>query len=239
MSSRASPPPTNGPGPRPRLLVAAYRDWALGVAEALARTHPLTVARDPASLTALAAELRPDVVALVGWSWRVEAALLEAADVVGMHPSALPAYAGGSPVQHQIIDGLEDGTATLFRLEPTLDSGPILDQEPVDLRGHLDEVFASIARASETLLRRYLARWPDNPARPQPPAAAPPRRRLTPADSRLDRAELARLSCRELWNRIRAREAPYPSVFLEDETGRLTLLRAEFAPAPPPPEGGR
>jgi methionyl-tRNA formyltransferase len=219
---------------RPRLLFAGYRDWALAVAETLAAEGPLDVARDPEQLAALAATGAYPVIAVVGWSWKLGPELLAGAEVIGMHPSALPEYGGGSPVQHQIIDGLRTTQATLFRLTAQMDRGPILDREPISLDGHLDQVFAGIGRGTLVLLRRYLARWPDVPALPQPTEAAPtPRRRLTPAESCLSRDDLAHLSCRDLWNRIRAREDPYPNVYLEDETGRLTLCRVEFDPAPP------
>ena len=43
-----------------------------------------------------------------------------------MHPSDLPKYAGGSPIQHQIINGVINSKATLFEVTKEIDSGPIL-----------------------------------------------------------------------------------------------------------------
>lgn len=215
---------------KPKILFAAYRDWALAVGQAIAASFELDVVSSPEQFEARTAAEHFDVIILVGWSWKVADSVVNSGKVIGMHPSDLPDYAGGSPIQHQILDGLEESKATLLRLTSSFDRGPILDKEPISLRGHLDEVFASIGAASTTLLLRYLSRWPDNPETPQPTERPPVRRRLKPADSRLGPADLAQLSCKALWDRIRAREAPYPNVYLEDETGRLTLVRVEFTP---------
>jgi len=216
-----------------RLLFAAYREWALSVHDRLRGTSDLslTVAKTPESLISSFEAEHFDAIAVVGWSWRVPISIVESISVVGMHPSALPLYAGGSPLQHQIIDGNTDGVATLFQLAAEIDGGPILDREPFRLEGHLDEILASLADATLIMMLRFIERFPRLDGVPQTKFGPGFRRtRLKPEDSRLSPSNVSTMNCRQLWNLIRCREDPYPNVYLEDETGRLILSRVEFEP---------
>jgi methionyl-tRNA formyltransferase len=150
---------------------------------------------------------------------------------VGVHPSDLPNYAGGSPIQNQIIDGVRESAVTLFRLTHIVDLGPVIYKEPISLEGHLAQVLGEIERGSIAVLRRYLMNWPDAPALSQPSDRPPSRHRLTPGASRLTAEKIEALTCRQLWDFIRCREDPYPNAFFEDETGRLVIRWVEFEPA--------
>ena len=152
---------------------------------ALAKDWPMDLVGDPEKFGAAIAERKYDVVILVGWSWIVPKAIVESMEVVGVHPSDLPHYAGGSPIQNQILDGVRNSAVSLFRLTPALDLGPVIYKEPISLEGHLSQVLGEIERASVVVLRRYLQNWPNVPALAQPPERPPSRRRLTPAASRL------------------------------------------------------
>ncbi|MBI3446831.1 MAG: hypothetical protein HY055_16065 [Magnetospirillum sp.] len=197
----------------------------------------MDLAQDSETLHDLAAKTAYDAIILVGWSWILPNSVLERSEVIGIHPSDLPSYAGGSPIQHQVIDGIENGAVTLFRITPALDAGPVIDREPISLAGHLSDILAAIESASVVVLRRVLAgAWPLGPGTAQPEGRPPPRRRLTPQDSRLTPEQVAGMTCLQLWNAIRCREDPYPNVYLEDETGRLVIRQVEFFPAPKPTE---
>jgi methionyl-tRNA formyltransferase len=216
-----------------QILFGGFRDWALRVHADLAKDWPMELVSSPAAFEQMVAEHRYDVIILAGWSWIVSKSIVEAMEVVGIHPSDLPRYAGGSPIQNQILDGVRNSAVTLFRLTPTLDLGPIIYKEPICLEGHLAQVFDEIERASVMVLRRYLSNWPNVPSVSQPAEDLISRRRLKPAASRLTTQALATLTCRELWDFIRCREDPYPNAFLEDETGRLIIRWVEFEPARP------
>lgn len=82
--------------------------------------------RDPDVLARLA-ELAPDVAPIVAYGAVVPK---EALDVprhgwVNLHFSLLPAWRGAAPVQHAIMAGDEVTGATTFRLEASLDTGPV------------------------------------------------------------------------------------------------------------------
>jgi methionyl-tRNA formyltransferase len=213
------------------ILFGGYRDWSLRVHANLAKDWPMELVSGPQEFEQSVARQRFDVIILAGWSWIIPKAIVESVEIVGIHPSDLPKYAGGSPIQNQIIDGVRDSAVTLFRLTPALDVGPIIYKESISLEGHLSQVLQEIERASVVVLRRYLTNWPNVPVVTQPSERPASRRRLKPDASRLTAEQIATLNCRQLWDFIRCREDPYPNAFFEDETGRLVIRWVEFEPA--------
>ena len=45
-----------------------------------------------------------------------------------LHPSSLPQYRGGSPIQNQIIDGIKESEVCIFKMEKEIDSGQIIKE---------------------------------------------------------------------------------------------------------------
>lgn len=214
-----------------KVLLCGYRDWAQSALdEVVRRHHDKTFFRASTSgeLEAAARLHTPEVIVVAGWSWRVPDEITDSSFVVGMHPSALPEYAGGSPLQHQIIDGLRATKATLFRLTSALDAGAIIDSVPLSLEGHMNHVLWEVRQATVRLVSNFLYAWPDVKTCEQHVTRT--RKRLKPGDSLLSKGSIASMSCRQLWDVIRCREDPYPNVYLEDETGRLVIKRVEFEP---------
>jgi len=218
-----------------RVLFCAYRGWAKSVYDDVKNlcTESLLVTT-PEQLGAMSRQTW-DVIIVVGWSWKIEEIIVRENLVIGMHPSDLPDYAGGSPIQNQVLDGLTESRATLFRLNEKFDEGEILDKERIDLSGHLDDIFSSIQSATTTMIKRFMASYPNISLHPQS-SGGKKVRRLKPEDSMLpntvfpDKMGGKKMSCREMWNFIRCREDPYPNVFFEDETGKLVLKHVEFTP---------
>lgn len=219
---------------KPIFVFAGYRDWAIAILDGLRGKHPAVTLRQadtPEKLTALIKGDNPAAVLMAGWSWILPDDEVEKQPIYGLHPSDLPAYAGGSPIQHQIIDGVTESKVSIFRLSPGVDSGPIIGKADLSLTGHLDEIFSRITECGIDLFTDIVTAFPDISETPQPPVTASAIRRLRPEDSRLEKSKIADLTCRDLFNLIRAREDPYPNVFIEDETGRLSFKRVEFDPA--------
>jgi len=221
-----------------RILFCAYRDWALEIFNDLrASSDDIVLAKTPEDLSDLTVSGKWDVIMVVGWSWKVESSLVRDQLVIGVHPSDLPDYAGGSPIQNQILDGIKSTQATLFKLNEKFDEGDIIDKEPIDLSGHLDQVFESISSASRSLIKRFIEKYPENSYIKQG-VSTKKVRRLKPSDSELPLPVFPEgskfykdgkpMTCEELWNFIRCREDPYPNVYLEDSTGRLVIKHVEF-----------
>lgn len=218
-----------------KILVCAYREWALSVYHNLVKecgssNTEFNLVTTPDELTKFY-NTDYEIVIVIGWSWLIPQHIIEQSYVVGMHPSDLPAYAGGSPIQNQIIDGIEDSCATLFRLTPQFDAGPILAKKSISLRGHLQDVFKDIADKTLQLLIDMIRVWPNVIETPQCVDDKHKNvRRIKPEASQITHEQLRSLSCKRLWNLIRCREDPYPNTYIEDETGRLIIKYVEFEP---------
>jgi len=210
-----------------KVVLAGYRAWALESFVSVINRFPeieFIVVKNPKDL-----QHHTDSIVLgAGWSWIFPSEFLKDNKVVAlMHPSALPNYAGGSPIQHQIIDGVTSSQATLFKVVTKIDAGPILYQEPISLCGHIEDVFNELKKATEKLFVRFLLDYPEVREVEQR-YLSPARKRLKPSDSRLTSTLLERMSCEELYNFIRCREDPYPNVYIEDDAGKLLIKRAVY-----------
>lgn len=168
-----------------------------------------------------------EVVFLVGWSALVPPEFYRDRMVLVVHPSALPAYAGGSPIQHQIIDGLTESAVSIFRLDdahPEVDSGPLAFQRGYSLEGPLAHVLTRIADVTAVGIEAILAQYPDVCFWEQPPHETPSRRRRTPADSEITQLDLAAHSARDLYNKVRALQAPYPNAYIVCADGQRLYI---------------
>ena len=70
-------------------------------------------------------------------------------------PSKLPLYRGGSPIQNQIIRGMNISAVTLFRMNKNIDQGNIILQK-ISLKGTIDDIFKRIASVGYELTLKML-----------------------------------------------------------------------------------
>jgi methionyl-tRNA formyltransferase len=104
--------------------------------------------REPGFLARLR-ELAPDCVPVVAYGALVppEALAIPTHGWVNLHFSLLPAWRGAAPVQHAVLHGDEVTGASVFQLEPGLDTGPVFgtltdEIRPTDTSGDLLERLA-------------------------------------------------------------------------------------------------
>ena len=77
-------------------------------------------------------ELNPKFIFFVGWSSIVKDEIVDKYQCICLHPSPLPQYRGGSPIQHQIINGETKSAVTLFEMSKSgIDKGDILFQKEI------------------------------------------------------------------------------------------------------------
>jgi methionyl-tRNA formyltransferase len=221
------------------VLFCAYRDWGLSVYQNFVEKRSYLWHKDSKkihcslcstkeSLEEMVKSQHYDIIVLLGWSWKVPNHIVDSHYVIGMHPSDLPDYAGGSPLQNQILDGLTMTKATLFKLDKNFDSGPILGKVDLSLEGHIEDIFKNLSAASNILLDSFFQSYPNITEIAQTKTFS--KKRLKPEDSSLTKEKLLNMSAKKLYDEIRCREDPYPNVTLEDETGTLIFKRVEFIP---------
>ncbi len=188
--------------------------------------------RHDASEHAAFADLGLDVAAVAAYGLILPPEMLDAPALGcwNVHASLLPRWRGASPIQSALLAGDPETGVTIMRMEPGLDTGPMLLSVavpigPTTATPGLHDVLAALGAA---LLVRALAERP--PAIPQP-GGATHATKLTRADGRLDwTGDAAALE-----RRVRAL-TPWPGTWttLGTPPEVIKVLAAELAPTAGP-----
>jgi methionyl-tRNA formyltransferase len=181
--------------------------------------------------------LEPDLLVLADYGQIVPVELLELPHgTLNVHPSLLPRHRGATPVPAAILAGDRETGVTLLRMDAGIDTGPIVAQEAVELRGDetAPDLEARLAGLGADLLGRTLGRWlrGEIAPRPQPAEGVSVTRPLRREDGRLDPGRQAV----ELERQVRAYR-PWPGSFVDTPEGRLIVWAAKPASSGPP-QGG-
>ena len=139
-----------------------------------------------------------DLIICIGWSWIIKKETLENIRCLGVHPSDLPEYRGGSPVQNQIIDGVVKSKISLFEITPKLDAGAIYLKQDCNFVGNnCTEIFNDISGASILLINNLFDTGIENiiPIQ-QDLKIGTYRKRRKPEDSRINMNDFTSMSLR-------------------------------------------
>ncbi|HEX9774901.1 MAG TPA: methionyl-tRNA formyltransferase [Actinomycetota bacterium] len=171
------------------------------------------------------AAFEPDALAVVAYGHILPRAVLAVAPAVNVHYSLLPAYRGAAPVQRALMDGAERTGVSVFLLEPTVDTGPVLAREPIEVGEEetAGEVLERLTPIGARLLVEVLGALARGGAEPQPQddALASPAPKIAPHDRAVDWREPARA----IVNRVRAL-SPRPGARADFGGSPLIVLRA-------------
>lgn len=209
-----------------KIACVGYRDWAVNIYDRLARTlnHTFLIFRSREQYNEEALrDFRPDIILFYGWSWRVPDQLLEDYRCLMLHPSPLPKYRGGSPIQNQIIAGERNSKVSIFVMNSEMDAGDIVGQEFLSLEGGLTEIFARLedagVRITSDILQNGLHPVPQNNRK----ATYCERRKLK--DSEITITELRESNAEYLYNKIRMLADPYPNAFIRTIDGKRLVIK--------------
>lgn len=220
-----------------RVVFCGYRSWALETIEEVSHICNIEVVdiiEDEDSYREKVLHYIDgyvDCIILLGWSWIIKDDTLNRFVCVGIHPSDLPMYRGGSPIQHQIIDGLEKTKISLMSISTEgVDVGAIWGKEEWDLTGKtMDIVFRHLTDSSIRLLRYFFDNFDVLTPSPQKLDEGSYCKRRKPSDSKTTWETLANMELKSVYNLIRALTDPYPNLYVEDNMGnRLYFKEAEY-----------
>jgi methionyl-tRNA formyltransferase len=198
-----------------KIACVGYRNWALEIYDRLAtnEVHEFLIFRsreefDESKLRGFS----PNLILFYGWSWIVKEQLLADFRCLMLHPSPLPKYRGGSPIQNQIIRDKTHSKITIFVMNSKLDAGDIVAQDELSLEGSIDEIFVRITNIGYQLTSEILMNGVKR--RPQDEDEATYFSRRTPAESEITIEELMSKPASYLYNKIRMLQDPYPNPYI-------------------------
>lgn len=209
-----------------KVILCGYRDWAKNIFEKVSQ-HPNVKVLD--TISSQEEYLRKvsgfnsdiDLILFVGWSWIIPKETTDKFLCLGIHPSDLPNYRGGSPLQHQIINGVIKSKVSLMTLSSVkLDAGEIWIQEELNLEGkNMTKVFNNITESSIKMLNVFFDNYPDIFPKDQDITLGSYFKRRTAQESLITIEQMNKLSLIEIYNFIRCLTSPYPNAYLEDDYG--------------------
>ena len=209
-----------------RMVCIGYRDWALNIYSRIQRitNHEVVIIQCQKNFDiSFLNELNPELVLFYGWSWKVPEEIFLRFECLMLHPSDLPKFRGGSPIQNQIISNVVDSKVTIFKITSEVDAGPILVKRDLDLSGELSEIFDRIEeagfQATMDILNKnftYLEQCDE--------LATYSERRM-PDQSEITLEDLKTSSGLEIYNKVRCLQEPYPNAFIRMSDGtKLNLI---------------
>ena len=210
-----------------RVTCVGYRNWALEIYDALCRQsdHEFLIFRSREEFCEQQiASFQPDMILFYGWSWKIQEDLYSKYPCVMLHPSPLPKYRGGSPLQNQIINGETASKVTLFLVDGQLDAGDIIASEGFSLEGSLDDILGRVVDVGTRLSIDVL----DNGFVPEPQQHeyASVFNRRKPEHSEITLDELATMPAVYLYNKIRMLQDPYPNPFFRTSDGKKLIFKS-------------
>jgi methionyl-tRNA formyltransferase len=209
-----------------RIACVGYRDWAVNIYDRLAKSveHTCLIFRTKQQYSEEALrDFRPDLVLYYGWSWLVPASLLQEYKCLMLHPSPLPLYRGGSPIQNQIIAGETKSKVSIFVMSNKMDAGDVVAQEDLNLEGSLSDILLRIEDVGLRLTLGILR----NGLKPvsQDHNNATYYKRRKPEDSEITIDELKTCDAEYLYNKIRMLADPYPNAYICTVDGKRLLIK--------------
>lgn len=219
-----------------KVILFGYRDWAIEIFNALKENNRVQIndiifSKEDYDLKIETFHSDVDFLLFIGWSWIIPPQITTRFLCLGIHPSDLPLFRGGSPIQHQVMAGLEKSKVTLMTLSSEkLDAGDIWLKEDLDLRGkNIKEIFSNITKSSIKMLNTFIDNFEKIKPVTQTIEEGSYFKRRTLAESRIKKEDIINWDLIQIYNFIRSLTDPYPNAFIEDEKGnRLYFKGVEY-----------
>jgi methionyl-tRNA formyltransferase len=209
-----------------RIACVGYRSWALNIYDSLAQNsdNNFLIFRSKAQFKEeVLRDFCPDYVLFYGWSWYVPEELLSDFKCLMLHPSPLPKYRGGSPIQNQIIAGEINSKVSIFLMSKEMDAGDIVAQEYLSLDGSISDIFTRIESIGISMTNKIINSF-FNPVEQQHCNATYCKRR-TPEESEITLTELSTMNSVYIYNKIRMLGDPYPNAYIRMVDGKRLIIK--------------
>ena len=215
------------------IVICSYREWSetisnnlLNEFEKSAKFIKINNKKEFSKL--IKDEIKVDLYLFIGWSEIISKNIVDKNMCFCLHPSLLPKYRGGSPIQHQMINLEKQSGVTIFKMNEGIDTGPIYFQESFNLENlNLNDVFQNIIEIG-TKGFKLLIKDTLNENRfeliDQKEDEATTFKRRVPEQSEITIDDFQSLSAKQLSNKINSLQDPYPNAFIKCKDGSILFL---------------
>ena len=207
------------------ILICGYRDWSNRLFNNVDRCviDNCIYVDDKDILNEMIHEYEPEFIFFIGWSWIIKDDIINNYPCICLHPSPLPKYRGGSPIQHQIINGETKSAVSLFRMDSGLDSGDILYQKEFSLDGNLSDIFKKIIDIGTDGVI-YIIENNILFGEKQDESKSTIYKRRNPKMSEIKIEDFKNKTSKQLHDKIRSLQNPYPNAFIVCKDGTKLYL---------------
>ncbi len=204
-----------------KLIGIGYRKWAIEIYKNISKKKKIKIFQTKKIPIKKINKINPDYIFFYGWSWKVSNTITKKYKCIMLHPSKLPKFAGGSPIQNQIIRNVNNSAITIFRMNNIIDGGNIIFQKKFSLKGSLDDIFERIIKVGTQLTfdlikKRYVEKRI---------IVNKKYKRLKPANSEITINEIKNSNGIYLYNKIRMLQDPYPNPYIKTKDNKKLIIK--------------
>ena len=105
-------------------------------------------------------DVKPDWVFFFHWSDIVPQEIYKKYKCAVIHTGNLPKGRGGSPIQNQILNGINNTKVNIIKMDDPVDSGAIYCSHPITLQGNIKDIWLSIADIAFDLILKCIIEDP-------------------------------------------------------------------------------
>jgi methionyl-tRNA formyltransferase len=215
-----------------RFLFFAYRDWAINIFKEISSFEDeyILITNKKLCTIDFINIINPDVIFFYGWSWIVSQEIIDSYICLCLHPSKLPKYRGGTPIQNQIIAGEKFSAVTIFKMGMGLDDGDIYYQVDFELNGYLDIILKKIENFGIMGTKQFIENYKNDSILwiKQNKEEATTYKRLKPNNCEIKPEDFLNNDAEYFYNKVRSLQKPYPECYINCKTGKIILKNIEY-----------
>lgn len=215
-----------------RFLFFAYREWAINIFNKVNNLDYefILISNKNLCTRKFIDTISPDVIFFYGWSWIVPDDVVKNYICLCLHPSNLPKYRGGSPIQNQVISGEDVSAVSIFKMNNELDAGPIYYQKDFLLNGYLDAILNNIESIGCEGTAKFIADYENNNVVfvEQNRDEATFCKRRSSKDSEIKPEDFLKYDSKYFFNMVRSLQLPYPECYINCKTGRIIFKEIDY-----------
>jgi methionyl-tRNA formyltransferase len=205
-------------------IFCGYRKWSLELFNLINKKYNgFHLVKTPKQLTyKKIKKLNPKFIFFPDWSWKVPEEIFQNYNCICFHEANLPKFRGGSPLQNQIIRGIEKTKTTAFLMNDKLDAGDIIMKKNLSLKGNISDIFERMKKNDLEILDEIIS---GNFKLHKQKGPSSIYKRRKPSDSELDSLNYSK---KYIYNFIRMLDDPYPNAFIRIGKHKIVFKNAKL-----------